>query len=210
MNPNHVPAGVPEGGQFDDAGGSGGGGGSDQKSGATAANDVKDDNHARELYDKSRNGMFDSKETHAIRGYAEGDYEKINSSLRNGGTGGAATKELDRAFGKVALGEDTHGYRVVSDDVFRKMASGNSFTDKGFVSTTWDPKVASDLKSDSQLGYGGKGHVVKIVMPKGSKALPIQKFSLNSKEREVLIRRNATFDVKKTKDGLELHLRHHK
>jgi predicted ABC-type ATPase len=105
---------------------------------------------------------------------------------------------LDSAFTKIApLEQPIKVYRGFSDT--RNLDIGDSFSDKGFVSTTTDADVAKRY-AEGQLGGTDEDQpaVARITVPAGTKAISTEPFKKNDTERtmnEVLLPRNTQFRV---------------
>ena len=91
------------------------------------------------------------------------------------------------------LSNDYNIYRFISDDSFIvNIKEGDTFIDKGFVSTTRDPFYSPGLNGTFGL------ILLKINIPKGKKGvgLFIENFSLFPKEEEFLLPPNSVFKLK--------------
>jgi hypothetical protein len=92
---------------------------------------------------------------------------------------------LDSAIAKHTTEHPIHLWRGFHRDArVQDLTPGDIFHDKGFVSTTTDPSYAKQMR-----------HVVAhIKVPKGSKALAVNKYHFdNDWEHEVLLPRNSKF-----------------
>lgn len=133
-------------------------------------------------------------------------YGPINSHLRKGYTypDPDILKEIDIIRSAMKqMPEDTRLFRVMNkydflktfgDDfltslqptndvsTWKNKLVGKAFTDKGFQSTSWTPKskyIESRLDDRSIL--------FRIKTPKGTKAIPVEKFSLVPDEKEIIL-----------------------
>lgn len=153
----------------------------------------------------SGSGELTSAEKSAVMTYRGETFQDINGALRAGELNLSPRLEdlknnLDSAIAKsittsdqvVYRGMDLRDYQVKDLGLDRP---GTTFTDKAFMSTTEDAKVAND--------FGGTK--IEIAIPKGSPALNVGSFSnYGSKqhEYEVLLPRNTSLEViSSTKNG---------
>lgn len=145
----------------------------------------------------------------ALTTYQTSGYKAMNGYARTGNpmehlwNEGIGSKEelqkhvdtLDNLVKTVPpLAQDTTLYRGVSGKLsseLRSLQPGDSFTDKGFSSTSYDQDVAKQ--------FGIWGLVVVINAPKGTKALDIDKLFDEPSESEVLLPRNTKFTVDSVK-----------
>ena len=99
------------------------------------------------------------------------------------------TEHIDSAIAKHTTKEDAHVWRGIHGKIIKtlKLNPGDEFHDKGFVSTSFHPAEAKSFSSDN--------HVMRIYLPKGSKALHLNshKIGWEQKEDEVLLPRNSKF-----------------
>jgi ADP-ribosyltransferase exoenzyme len=91
-------------------------------------------------------------------------------------------------------------------DTLKTLQPGDTFTDKGFVSTSQNLVTAVD-RSTSSWGDGAK---LTIEVPTGSRVLDVNKALGDEvqfpKEEEILLNRNSTFEVTKV-DGFTINVR---
>lgn len=95
------------------------------------------------------------------------------------------------------LDAETTTYRGISGEAayeFQILEVGDSFTEAGFVSTSWDKNVASRFASSDD------GVMLKIISPKGTSGIATEGFMFdtskqNATEKEWLLPRGTTFDV---------------
>lgn len=91
-------------------------------------------------------------------------------------------KTVDAIKNSPPLENDYQIYRFIGDDEFiKKLKVGDTFTDKGFLSTTRDPFYSPG--TDGNFGM----ILIKINLNKKSKGLFIEHFSLFPKEEEYLL-----------------------
>jgi hypothetical protein len=92
----------------------------------------------------------------------------------------------------------------LSDAVLAQMVPGATFTDKGFVSTTIDAKIAGYHKKLAGIwGVAGTTTDVEYVLPKGSPVTLVK----GSSEREIIVQRGQSFKVLEASPGkLKLEL----
>lgn len=164
---------------------------------------------------------LDANEEHAMFSYTGSGYRSINKYHRTGEQYDEdhkhhqplknildQTKDLDSAIDKHPTEHNAHVWRGIyktrnQPSHFSKMKKGDTFHDKGYVSTSFNPQVA-------QTFNGEHGHIVHIKVPKGSKALhPLSHDGYPSKmENELILPRNSRFRYEgKTKhfDGTIIH-----
>lgn len=124
------------------------------------------------------------------------DFAELNRHLREGdtstGTQSRATKSIDSLMSDSELDKPILVYRGLTsvESVFGDDGdtNGKTFTDGAFVSTTSDPRVATEF---------GKVQM-RIKVPKGTKALRLQDINKNDREeREILLDRGLEFRVTK-------------
>jgi hypothetical protein len=110
----------------------------------------------------------------AIKGYYDGDFTEMNTSLREGRADKSKLKDsiadFRSAFHEVGheLQKDVTVYRVVKKMPFDVSSLGAEFHDKGFVSTTADKSVANGLGSG---GDTSERRIFSIRVPKGMKVI---------------------------------------
>jgi hypothetical protein len=114
-------------------------------------------------------------------------------------------KHIDSSMQKVSLSENTVVYRATGSRVsfmqrFPDLEVGEYLVlDQGFASTTLSRNVANS--------FNKQDFVMEILMPKGSRAIPMYGISGHTGELEFIIDRNATFIVRKvTKNVITLEL----
>ena len=165
------------------------------------------------------NKKLTSEERFAVVNYSSGDIEFFpNDELRTDQKLSPAkariTKNLDSIIDRYPLPASLTVYRGmhVNDDFLQRISQQKGFLDKGFVSASRSSAVANDFVMSSEtIGWGGKDGksiMMKISLPKGFKAAPIERMVASGYEdqREVLLPRNTIFTIKKIsqKGGLEI------
>jgi hypothetical protein len=143
-------------------------------------------------------------EAESLNDYAWGSWH-INHFHRSGGevpkhfsgTKGEIehhTKNLDSVLNKHSLSNNFHVWRGFAEHKIvpaLNLKPGDTFHDKGFVSTSTNPNVA---KGFTPLSPGIDRHLFHIKVPKGSKALAMEHVSFGAGgENEVLLPRNSKF-----------------
>lgn len=108
---------------------------------------------------------------------------------------------LDDVMSKTAFPEDAVVYSGLGNSAtqfidsvcpHKKCGSGSEFDIKSFVSTTLDERT-------SNVFHGGKNTLLKIKVPKGSKALSLEDISGFPTEKEILLNRGSKFRVVESK-----------
>jgi len=166
------------------------------------------------------NKKLTSEERFAVMNYSSGDVEFFpNDELRRDQNLSAAktriVKNLDNIINQHPLPAPLTVYRglYINDDFFDRISRQKRFLDKGFISTSRSSTVANDFVMSSEtIGWSGtkegKPVLMKIKLPKGFKAAPVERMVASGYEdqREVLLPRNTVFTVKKIsqKTGLEI------
>lgn len=138
-------------------------------------------------------------------------YGLDNQVLRKGGTlkrdDAKIIVGIDKVMSKAKLPIALQSFRLVGEQETKRLESlvGKTYLEKGYTSTTTSPAV---LKKYIAKGGSSKMKdtftVVKVVMPKGSKALPIAHLSTHPRDNEILVARNQKFKVTKTGKSLVL------
>lgn len=112
----------------------------------------------------------------ALRANRKPDYEEVATTIR----------EMDKAFKKAAPGkEDLFVYRGVDASVTSRMEIGKVFQDDGFISTTVRPGFAKNWSKT----------VMQIYVPKDAPHIPVDAFSKNPGEYEIILARSSQFRV---------------
>lgn len=181
--PCHEPGGQSTGGQFT---GCEGGGGSSKLWPKPSFGEAVDEVNRASL---TRKDVSDE-DRWALRRYIENDYAfKINQALRGQNKDAKALKtgnEVLRAFDKNAISTkaDITTFRGIKSDPFDKLKPGDSFVDKGFISTSANARWAQ------RMAKGGP--LIEIQIPKGTK---IVGGIAESQESELLLRPGSKFRV---------------
>lgn len=108
------------------------------------------------------------------------------------------TRVLDAAFKDKGnrLSKDSKLYRGVKDSsLIASMKVGSVITDKGFVSTSYDPEVAAGFSRDETSEEETEGGLITINARKGQPAMGMENMSEGGGEQEVLLPRNSKFKV---------------
>lgn len=139
-------------------------------------------------------------------------YRQMNHLVRQGGYLGfgqdslkddkikKSTKQLQSAFNRLKLGEDTTLYRGIRSNEFRGVKPGQIIINKGFTSTTTDKRVAT-------TAFGGNNHILMhITASKGIPAIDTKGMS-DINESEVILPAHSHFLVHHVKkDGNSTHI----
>lgn len=133
----------------------------------------------------------------ALEDYTGGGYNSLNKYLRHGEfppyekTPGVVIdlqNNLDNSFKNAPLvPENLVAYRAINKDVVKDLKPGDTFRDKGFISTSISPKIVSYL-DEGDLG-------LEIRVPKGTKGIYVEKVSRFKGEKELLLNRGTKFRV---------------
>ena len=142
----------------------------------------------------------------AVTRYGFHDYTKINEGLRKGSTKNLDTdykkgiKYLTQVLDDSSLAKEIHGYRFMDGAAAKKMraAIGKTIVDKAFLSTTTNPRAYQ---------LSGRNERVRVILPKGAKALPVAHITKVDGESEVLVQRGSRFSVSEEKGVLTLRLK---
>lgn len=139
-------------------------------------------------------------EKDAIHDYTDGGYAKMNDILRgklSEEREKAALKKdpelydkmfnIEQAINKFELSEGIKVYRIADSDSFNIPKVGDTFHDKGFVSTTTERSVLDDMQGDVIFE-------IDVSAGKGIGAY-IDEFSEYGREQEFLMQRDSEFEV---------------
>jgi hypothetical protein len=126
----------------------------------------------------------------AVKDYAAGDHGQVNRELRQGRPPGPKALALDAALAGARLPEAVTVYRGVSDHEALKLAKGAVLRDRGFLSTSLEPRVAREF-----AGAGPRAAVVEIRAPAGARGAAVGALTSFPGEREVLFARDARIRV---------------
>jgi hypothetical protein len=148
-------------------------------------------------------GDFTPREVKALQGYQQSEFLAMNGQLRgldlSEFTDHTLTqtreeiKALDDAFVKATpLPENVTVYRGVANaTMLGDFSQGQVLTDPGFLSTSLDKRVAGGF-SDQETG---KGAVLEIRLPAGTKAIPLSGATSGDAQSELLLNRGSRFRV---------------
>lgn len=167
----------------------------------------------------------------AIRGYTD-DSQELNSALwRHHGRGievapnlKKEAKSLDKVFDKVESPNGVHVYTGLKQTPSIAFAKARDHTKPltvhlpGFTSASTDHRVAAEFAHDTSHWADDEHgiepemhkHILKIYVPKGSKAMSVRDYSFVPHEREVLLHRgaNVTIHHVPTKIGENVYMWH--
>jgi hypothetical protein len=155
---------------------------------------------------KAASAKLDEKEVQALKEYTGSMYTTVNPLLR---AGKPVSKEdrnevklVDEAFKKAKTTEPIEVYRGISGDFYSGLKDGDVFEDKGFVSTS------TDLDTADNFARGDAKAIMKVQVPKGSRAISVDSLSVFKKggaavrsENEILLDRGGKFKVISIKPG---------
>ena len=94
---------------------------------------------------------------------------------------------MDSAIAKSSIKEPVTVYRGFGGSAFRGAKEGDTVQDKGFVSTSFQQKIASKFAD---------GGMMKLSVPKGAKGAMVDAL-FNGGESELVLPRNSKFKIKK-------------
>lgn len=131
-----------------------------------------------------------SKQRREVEHYSLNEYKPINDGLRQGILDGADDRvaRLDEAIASARLPIPLEVYRAAGANTSKRLMAlpeGAVFRDLGFVSTS--------LADDGTAEFAGRA--MKIRVPRGFNALPLNGLSAVEEELEVLLPRNTQFRV---------------
>jgi hypothetical protein len=156
----------------------------------------------------------------ALERYVGEQYQDINAYLRHNTVNGFDRISIANQVSLIdslmsPLGEDTVLYRGVqpgnTSDMLRTLEPGDTFLDKGFVSTSQNAEFAQGWQ-DVPFS-GSEGVLLTINAPASTQGIDILKLSGGSEnaplfygtnleeEREVILQRDTTFEVVSNSDG---------
>lgn len=155
------------------------------------------------FHDDSLIEELTEREMKAFKYYSEDGYKRINGALRMTDYPSEvdedaviAGERMISAFDKVAIAEDTVGYRAISISTLKKIEQSDSgtFKDEGFASVTVDKKAADEFGMNTKrMGFT----IVTVAIKKGAKALPLGRLSGSEQEFEVLINAGSKYRIVK-------------
>lgn len=180
------------------------------KTDKTAAGDVRD---AKATNNKTMSKNSDAwqknlaaAELDGLQTYQSSEFGNINGSLRGQGKATPANKKaiksIDKALKKSLLKEDTVVFRSMDEGTLEKLLgpdmkkwTGQSYGDKGYSSTSIDPKGT----------FGFRGIPMEIRVPKGTPAGYMANLpgggAISAGEQELLLGRGQKFRILKVKGG---------
>jgi len=158
---------------------------------------------------KAASVTLDPKEVQALKEYTGVMYQSVNKALRAGKNIPAADRKemklVEQAFDKAKTTEPLEVYRGVGAtemDMFKDLKVGESFEDRGYGSTSTDKDTADNFSR------GDNPTILKIQVPKGSKAISVDSLSVFKKgghatrsENEILLNKDAKYKVVDIKPG---------
>lgn len=123
-------------------------------------------------------------ELQAVRSYTGNGYVQINDNLRAGDPPSPKAKKIDQAIAKSRTTQDIIVQRgaYLKGDVVSQLKVGDTFQDKGFLSTS------------TAHGFGGSVRM-RILVPKGNPALSVSRISHHKGEKEVILPRNQKLKI---------------
>jgi len=152
----------------------------------------------RSLHKQAVKEPLDEAEREIVREYTDYAFGEYNAYLRKGEVASGAyepvlkrqVERLEGAIRDTSLPEAMTLYRKFGDKTtagrLHTLAEGETFIDKGFVSTT------ADLRG---IASGYDGDFIEIRVPKGAQGLPTNGYSSSESEYEVILPPNTTFKV---------------
>jgi hypothetical protein len=172
--------------------------------------------HAHRLFKEGLTKALTTAEKSALRSYTSAAYMPINKVLKylrgtlgpGESLGSIYADELNfinRAMSKASLNESITVYRGVGsrvrfEQLINNLKVGETvLLDKGFISTSLKPDIAMQFTTSTKR--------LKILVPKGAKALCLEQITEAPFEFEVLLNRGSVFVVREvTKDEIVLEL----
>lgn len=156
----------------------------------------------------------------AVDDYRDHGWNYVNTFLRGGHAETDSGRAVDRDSGRLAkavekaidgaprLPKKTVVWRGIYDEELAGdpagvlATRGNVISDKGFTSTSVDPKIA---RTFAEMGGAGTGVLMRITLPKGSRAAYLSESTANTEqydgEKEYLLQRGARFNVTRIVKG---------
>lgn len=131
--------------------------------------------------------------------YKQEGYLYVNDDMRSGYEGETEEQiwSIQDSIGfSEGVSESVVVYRGMHEDVFAggggvpKDLTGIEFSDKAFVSTSLDASVGGEFAARA----GERGIVMEIVLPKGTKALNMERWGAGT-ESELLLQRDLKFKI---------------
>ena len=129
-------------------------------------------------------------------------YEGVNEALRKGTDPSESAKntikQMDSAFSRASTKKDMTVFRTIRSGFADKLKVGDVFSDKAYSSTSTDEKASiSAALATGITSFGTRGGdlvLMKVSVPKGSKAISINNIS-DQEEGEIVLDRNSKFKV---------------
>lgn len=139
-------------------------------------------------------------EVDALKEYTGSMYQSVNKQLRAGKPVSKADRKevklVDDAFSKAKTAEPIEVYRGISGEFYSKLKPGETFKDHAFVSTS------ADIDTADNFARGEHKALMKVQVPKGSKAISVDSLSVFKKggaavrsENEILLNRGGSYKV---------------
>lgn len=152
-----------------------------------------------------KRGSLSRPERAALRDYESSAFQGINGYLRRGGLPGArgagrTVTEIDRAMDRSPTTSDLITYRgfqsgrKIFGDAIGNDLSGFEWRDDAYSSMTANEKIAFDFASGS-LGRDDERFALRILLPRGSKAVQISGYEFGFGQAEILGERGMRFRV---------------
>lgn len=149
-----------------------------------------------ENYSEWQDGLSESEAAAVERYTSTRHYATVNEYLRTGSADGEERiarqmqRELDSALESSSVPEDVIAYRGVGRDAFGEGnledMVGETFTDRGYVSTALNPRAANAF---------GDSIVMRVSVPSGSRGAYVGGLSDNPSEGELLLPRGSSFVI---------------
>ena len=125
-------------------------------------------------------------EQDAIKAYTGDDYETINKKLRSGGPPSGHAVEMDKALAKSSLSHDMEVHRGFTLEGRPPPKIGSVMQDNAYMSTSHGQRRAEGFTSRTDESV-----LMKVKVPKGSKAIYVGGNSKYGNEQELLLDRGA-------------------
>jgi hypothetical protein len=138
----------------------------------------------RPYLEKLRDGWLETIETsdaayQAVISYTGSAYRAMNGLLRGTSTGSDRARGLVSEMAKAFTWEIEEAINVYRGLMRTNLEVGDTFLDRGFMSTSLDPRKANDFSSNDE--------VFRIRLRPGQKAIPINGSSLSPQENELIL-----------------------
>lgn len=147
-------------------------------------------------HDAVANRLTDN-ERQALSTWTSASYSGINEYARGPDADQYATiQRLDTAIAKSTAPRDMTVFRGLNEDRMLGLKPGDTFSDRGFVATSSRQDVGENFAQsagEKHYGFENAGALVRIIVPKGSHALPV--VGQAGDEGEVLLPRGSKFKV---------------